>query len=156
MDAEEKNWNGTWNMWWINIDMENENLSAKSILCSFSRGHNDQTSRIVDEDLISGELHWLLATTYITGLYITHSVYYRRIMIKQIFTNMHSVCFSIFDTLVQPSVQYLVKDCQVIHQQGSRLHCEGWAVLTQSIHCDATLPEWGRPFPLSLSKTAFD
>ena len=81
MDAYEKKWNGAGNSWCINIDMENENLSAKPIFGVFQkfllqRGHNDPTSRIVDEDSISGEFHWLLATTYITEQYITCSAYY--------------------------------------------------------------------------------
>ena len=59
----------------MNIYLLNQFLQFfKSSCCQ--GGYNDQTSRIVDEDSISGELQWLLATTYITELYITHSVYY--------------------------------------------------------------------------------
>ena len=37
MDAEEKKWNGTRNMWWMNIDMENENLLAQPIFVVFQK-----------------------------------------------------------------------------------------------------------------------
>ena len=37
MDAEEKKWNGTGNRWWINIDMENENVPANQIYVVFQK-----------------------------------------------------------------------------------------------------------------------
>ena len=113
MDAEEKKWNATGNRWWINIDIENENLSAKPIFVVFQKfllPRGPKWPNLKDSGWRFNLWRITLTASYnIYNWTIYHplSVLFFLswgIMNKQIFTNMHSVCFSIFDTLVQPSV----------------------------------------------------
>ena len=146
MDAEEKKWNGTGNRWWINIDMENEHLFAKPIFVVFQKSllPGGQWPNLKNSGWIFNLLIITLTASYSIynwTMYQPLSVLFflsRRIMIKKVFTNMHIVCFSIFDTLVQPSVPGQTSSSHTPAGKPTTLWGVGCSDIEQPLWCNIT------------------
>ena len=105
-----KKWNGTGDRWCIIIDME---------ISKFLLPRGAYWPNLKDSGWRFNLWRITLTASYNIynwTMYHPLSVLFflsRRIMIRKVFANMHSVCFRIFVTLVQPSVpgQILFKSC---------------------------------------------